>query len=276
MTIGSETVSLPDVDTDVFRQVFDVAPVPAALVARGGRFVRVNHALVELLGYPAAELLSLKLQDLGSPVDEPLHVELLDPSSRERCMIATDQRPVWVSIAKSELDDFFIVQFKDITERRRTERRLRRLADHDPLTWLFNRRSFLEGMHRELQRMLSVKESGALLLLDLDRLKEVNDSEGHAAGDKMLCTTADVLRRRLRVTDVIGRLGGDEFAAWLLAVTPAQADSVAADLARMLKRVQIEVSVGVATFDGQSAETEHELIAKADGAMYAHKLSRRS
>ena len=122
-----------------------------------------------------------------------------------------------------ERPDYLIVQVEDIGDRKQTERELRLLADHDALTGLLNRRGFMDGLHRELRRMDRRGEYGALLVLDLDNFKLVNDTAGHLAGDEVLRTTAEVLRRRLRATDVIGRLGGDEFAALVLNVTPRQA-----------------------------------------------------
>src|SRR5581483_9052415 len=118
---------------------------------------------------------------------------------------------------------YYVVQVEDISERKRAERELRRLADQDALTGLLNRRGFLDGVQRELRRMQRAEERGALLSLDLDNFKQVNDSAGHAAGDRVLRATADVLRQRLRATDVVGRLGGDEFAALLLDVDEPQA-----------------------------------------------------
>ena len=122
-----------------------------------------------------------------------------------------------------------MLQIEDIGDRKQTERELRRLADHDSLTGLLNRRGFMEGLRRELRRMERKGEYGALLLLDLDNFKLVNDTAGHLAGDQVLRATAEVLRRRLRATDVIGRLGGDEFAALVLNVTPRQASEIAAE-----------------------------------------------
>ena len=93
----------------------------------------------------------------------------------------------------------------------------------------------MDGLRRELRRMERKGEYGALLLLDLDNFKLVNDTAGHLAGDQVLRSTADVLRRRLRATDVIGRLGGDEFAALVLNVTPRQASEIAAETTDTLR-----------------------------------------
>lgn len=271
----------PREDADLFRAAFVEAPVAAALVAPDGSFVEVNRGLEWLLGQPTEALRGRTLADLAPPGEEPIRLADLGREQQERCIVRADGEPLWVAVsagvvpAAAGRPELHVVQLENIAERRRRERRLRRLADHDPLTWLLNRRSFLESMQRERQRMRLVGEPGALLLLDLDRLKEVNDAAGHAAGDRLLCTTADVLRRRLRSTDLIGRLGGDEFAAWLLDVTEAHAEAVAEDVTGILGTLAIEASVGVAAAPPSSGEGEQELLARADRAMYERKRSRR-
>jgi diguanylate cyclase (GGDEF)-like protein/PAS domain S-box-containing protein len=271
----------PAADEDVFRRAFVEAPVAAAIVALDGTFVDVNRALAELLGYSHDELAGRSLSDLSPPGERPLRLEDLDRGQHERCIVRADAEPLWVAVSAGRIEDsagavtFHVVQMENIADRKRVERKLRRLADHDALTWLLNRRSFLEGMQRELERLRRTDSSGALLLLDLDHFKVVNDTSGHAAGDNVLRATADVFRRRLRSNDIVGRIGGDEFAALLLEVTPAQAHEVADDLTDMLAELEIEASVGVATFDGTSTDNEDELLAKADRAMYVTKTNRR-
>jgi diguanylate cyclase (GGDEF)-like protein len=178
-----------------------------------------------------------------------------------------------------------VVQVEDIGDRKQTERELRRLADHDSLTGLLNRRGFMEGMRRELRRMERKGEYGALLLLDLDNFKIVNDTAGHLAGDQVLRSTADVLRRRLRATDVIGRLGGDEFAVLILNVTPRQAKEIAAEITETLRSMKVTAgdvvigvaaSIGVVPIDELHDENEEDLLAAADRAMYRVKSLRRS
>jgi diguanylate cyclase (GGDEF)-like protein/PAS domain S-box-containing protein len=271
----------PQAPDDIFRAAFAEAPVAAALVTHDGRFLEVNRALTTLLGYGEDELLALPLGHLSPPGEEPLHLDDLDRTQRERCVVRVDGEPHWVAVSAGciegspEQSGVYIVQIENIADRKRAERKLRRLADHDALTWLLNRRCFLEGLHDELERMRAAGETGALLLLDLDNFKAVNDTAGHPAGDQCLRATADVLRRRLRSTDVIGRLGGDEFAALLLEVTLAQAHDVADDITEMLREVPIEASIGIVGID-RTTENEDDLIAAADRAMYAAKMSRRT
>ena len=183
-----------------------------------------------------------------------------------------------------ERPDYLMVQVEDIGDRKQTERELRLLADHDALTGLLNRRGFMDGLHRELRRMDRRDEYGALLVLDLDNFKLVNDTAGHLAGDEVLRTTAEVLRRRLRTTDVIGRLGGDEFAALVLNVTPEQAHEIAAETGEALRgltvttgeqTIEVAASIGVVAVDEMAGTGENELLAAADRAMYAAKSERR-
>ncbi len=204
--------------------------------------------------------------------------------------LRADGTPIWVAasttLVRSEKGEplYYVLQVEDIGDRKQTERELRRLADHDALTGLLNRRGFMDGLRRELRRMERKGEYGALLLLDLDNFKLVNDNAGHLAGDQVLRTTADVLRRRLRATDVIGRLGGDEFAALVLNVTPRQAGEIAAETTETLRAmtvtagdvtIDVAASIGVVAIDELSGENEDELLAAADRAMYRVKSLRR-
>jgi diguanylate cyclase (GGDEF)-like protein/PAS domain S-box-containing protein len=269
----------------IFRAAFDKAPGAAALTEADGRWFRVNAALCELLGYTEEELLALTPHDLTAPGMTPVTLSELGDARRETCYVRADGDPVWVSVRAGALGDGrFVVQIGNLTERKRAERRLRRLADHDPLTWLPNRRFFLEGLADELTRMSREGEFGALLLIDLDHFKEINDTAGHAAGDRVLQATADVLRRRLRSTDLLGRLGGDEFAALVPNVTPRQARNLADSLAEALRSSvvvygetahHIQASIGVADIDERTGTDEDALLVSADEAMYRAKAAGR-
>jgi len=281
MTVEHLRLVPSNVEDDLFRNAFREAPVAAALATPDGRFAETNRGFTWLLGYTEEEGRGLTLVDLIPPGEAPFQLEDLDRTQQERCVVRRDGEPLWVAISAGVVTDasgkprFYVVQMENIADRKRTERTLRRLADHDALTWLLNRRSFLEGFQRERHHLRSTGERAALLVLDLDNFKVVNDTAGHAAGDSVLRETADAMRRRLRSTDVIGRLGGDEFAALLLDVTPAQARDIADDLTEMLREQRIEASVGVASFHGSSSETDEELLARADRAMYQAKAQRR-
>jgi diguanylate cyclase (GGDEF)-like protein len=168
----------------------------------------------------------------------------------------------------------------DVTERSRLERRLRHLADHDDLTGLINRRRFQEELGRHLVQGRRYGLRGALLVLDLDGFKQVNDTHGHSAGDRVLCAVADALRSRLRESDIVARLGGDEFAVLLPRESPLEAELVCRSLEQAISAEvsipgngRIEASVGFAAFE-QGVESVDEVLATADASMYAAKHGR--
>jgi diguanylate cyclase (GGDEF)-like protein/PAS domain S-box-containing protein len=273
-----------------FRVAFDNAPIGMGLVEPGGGWVQVNAAFCRLLGYTEEELLALNLADLTVPGDATAQVDESEELRSETRYLRADGTPVWVAASTTLVRGaageplYYVLQVEDIGDRKQTERELRRLADHDSLTGLLNRRGFMEGLRRELRHMGRKGEYGALLLLDLDNFKLVNDTAGHLAGDQVLRATADVLRRRLRSTDVIGRLGGDEFAALVLNVTPRQASEIATETTETLRAmtvtageatVEVAASIGVVAIDEMRYENEEELLAAADRAMYRVKSLRR-
>jgi len=168
---------------------------------------------------------------------------------------------------------------RDISERKRFEEQLIHLANHDPLTSLFNRRRFDEEVERQLQEAARYGVRGALLFMDLDQFKDVNDSRGHRAGDELLTGLASLLRERLRRTDVVARLGGDEFAVLLPHTEPDQARGIAAELLDAIRNytfmvggspLRISASIGIALFPEHGA-TAGELLSHADLAMYRAK-----
>jgi diguanylate cyclase (GGDEF)-like protein len=161
-------------------------------------------------------------------------------------------------------------------ERMRT---LQREADEDSLSGLRTRRRFEQEVRAAMARSRRDGTTGALLMLDLDRFKSVNDSFGHPAGDRMIEEVAAVLRRRTREGDVLGRLGGDEFAVALPTCRPDEANVVAAAIVSAIRAHQpedldvepITASVGVAIFGIDQLMSYATLVSEADTAMYAAK-----
>jgi diguanylate cyclase (GGDEF)-like protein/PAS domain S-box-containing protein len=274
----------------LYRIAFDNAPIGMGLVRPDGSWLQVNAAFCRLLGYTQAELMTLRLADLTVPGDAIVQADESAEARSETRYLRADGTAIWVAASTTLIRGtegkplYYVLQVEDIGDRKQTERELRRLADHDSLTGLLNRRGFMEGLRRELRRMERKGDYGALVLLDLDNFKAVNDTAGHLAGDQVLRATAEVLRRRLRATDVIGRLGGDEFAALVLNVTPRQASEIAAETAETLrsmtvtagdKTIEVAASIGVVAIDEIRYENEDELLAAADRAMYRVKSLRR-
>jgi diguanylate cyclase (GGDEF)-like protein len=149
------------------------------------------------------------------------------------------------------------------------------MADHDPLTGLFNRRRLEEELERHIAHGRRYGMSGALLLLDLDDFKQVNDGFGHRAGDRVLRAVAVVLRHRLRESDIVARFGGDEFAVIMPVGGAAEAAELGDLLATAVRRDvttpagPLDASVGIALFE--ESVTSDEIVSRADDAMYADK-----
>jgi diguanylate cyclase (GGDEF)-like protein len=175
-----------------------------------------------------------------------------------------------------------VSQVQDISERKELAQRLEYLTDHDFLTGLVNRRRFEQELCREAERVARYGTPGAVLVIDLDNFKDVNDAFGHKAGDDLLKGVAGAVRHRIRQTDLLARIGGDEFAV-LLPQTDADQAQVAADgIVKAMGRhvavlgdrsIRVTASVGVALFDGLSAV---EVLACADLAMYEAKQAGRN
>jgi diguanylate cyclase (GGDEF)-like protein/PAS domain S-box-containing protein len=281
--------------TRLFETAFADAPIGLALVGLDGRFMRVNGALCDLLGYPEAELLSATFQAITHPEDldgDLRHADRLVAGEIERYAIpqrylTKDGDEVWANLSVSLVRDddgrpaHFVSQIEDISERKRLEIALQHLADHDHLTTLWNRRAFEQHLARQIAQCRRHATPAALLIVDLDDFKGVNDTHGHAAGDALLLRVAGALRTRLRSEDYVARIGGDEFAVILPDAAPEQAAHVARVLTEEIGRTCIRIdeldvgvtaSVGVTCLD-QDAPSQPEAMAAADRAMYEDKLT---
>jgi diguanylate cyclase (GGDEF)-like protein/PAS domain S-box-containing protein len=249
-----------------------------------------NEAAQRLLGYREADMLD---KPLVSFIDE-VHLNAFDltnsaPEARETVLRTASGQTIPVSMASSSItteDPQFqgnIYVARNITERKRAERRIRYLARYDTLTKMPNRMQFQHLLQQAIARARRNQRSLALLYLDLDRFKEVNDTFGHAAGDRTLEILSERLTRNLSKDTVIGRLAGDEFAMFIDDL-PADVDNRAsiAGLARTLldeisrtfyvnqQEVYLTASVGVAICP-YDAENVIDLIRNADAAMYHSK-----
>jgi diguanylate cyclase (GGDEF)-like protein len=202
------------------------------------------------------------------------------------CVIAPEAR-TWSP------DDLTILS--DIAELVMTEVQLRRalttietraveldyLAHHDALTGLFNRRRFLEALDRTVAHARRYGRPGALLCVDLDNFKAVNDTAGHGAGDEILVAVASALTASLRSTDVIARMGGDEFAVLLLESSPEQAEHVARTVVEAVRHAGrvpdgalgpgVTASIGIAWWEASDGLDADRVLAEADAAMYDAK-----
>jgi diguanylate cyclase (GGDEF)-like protein len=174
--------------------------------------------------------------------------------------------------------------FRDVTERERIQARLRHLADHDPLTGLLNRRRFEEELADRLAEATRYGTGGAVLLLDIDNFKLINDSLGHHAGDAVIVSVAERLSEELRETDVLARLGGDELAVLLPHADQERARMVAEKLVEGVRGhrtafkgdgLRVTTSIGVAVMSSSETQTAEELMMQADIAVYDAKAAGR-
>jgi diguanylate cyclase (GGDEF)-like protein len=246
------------------------------LICIAGPDGRVESAspAFERLGLQEEELLGRRLADLVS------QSEWLDREGETHCL-------EWISEELPELGQTYAAA-RDVTERRALEQELERLSQHDPLTGVYNRRRFDEELSARLTQVRHQERGGALLLIDLDRFRRINDELGHAAGDLALREVARVLDENTRGADVVGRdadgivarVGGDEFAVLLNDIGPVEAAVVGKRLVTALDAVELSfkgasvplaVSVGVAPFDGRDRLDADALLALADRAMYVVK-----
>ena len=169
---------------------------------------------------------------------------------------------------------------RDLRSLQATTSELRHLADHDGLTGLLNRRRFEQELARHLAQARRYGPEGAVLILDLDGFKPVNDRFGHAAGDRLLALVAAVLRERLRATDLIARLGGDEVAILLPRVDRRGATACARSLVETVRAEAltadargVTISVGVIALDARAPVVPEGVLAAADIAMYDAKAA---
>jgi diguanylate cyclase (GGDEF)-like protein len=167
---------------------------------------------------------------------------------------------------------------------RQRDAELRRLAENDPLTGLVNRASFMRELEAERTRLAQQGGESAVLFFDLDQFKYINDTLGHAAGDRLLVQVANVLRSRTRASDVVSRFGGDEFLVLARDVSLARASDIARSLNELMRdfslveggqAMTVNFSIGIAMLDGDRHSNE-EILAQADMACYAAKTRGRN
>ncbi|MDO8690687.1 MAG: diguanylate cyclase [Dehalococcoidia bacterium] len=270
-----------------FFKLAESSPIGIYVLQRD-RFRFVNASFKECTGYSEEELLGMSGMGLVFPEDRDMVRNCAARMLRGESDAAYEFRAVgkggelkWilgtVSRIRFEGRPAVVGNFMDITMRRELELQLAHLATHDPLTGLLNRRSLEDAMNRAVAHARRGVTS-ALLFLDLDNFKEVNDTLGHAAGDTALCTVVRVLQGQLRTTDLLLRLGGDEFAILLEGTTRDEVGFVAERVCRAVKdfpvvldgqSFNLSLSIGAALIDGQLSPAV--LLSHADAAMYSAK-----
>ena len=281
-------------ERDFITNLLDIAQVIVITQNVNGEILTLNAHGEMLIQYTEKELQGKSFIDLlaldGDLHDLPGHLREVRSERRDQlrhesnviCRDASIRNILWLHsrlTRHTENDPSILSVGLDMTEHKRTQRRLAWLADHDPLTDLFNRRRFQEELEQMLNLAARYKHSGALLFFDLDQFKYINDTSGHQAGDALLKMVARMLHGSIRSVDIIGRLGGDEFAVILPQTTADGAIEVAKNALACLNEEKIAInnrthkasaSVGIALFP-EHGNNVHDLLAAADLAMYQAK-----
>jgi len=280
-----------------FRKAFDFAPVGMALIGLDGAFLQMNSALCKLLGYSQAELSAMFQSSLTHPADLEVEKHQLNelligsvPTVQfEKRYLPKSGDDIWTLVSVSLLTQghapmCYLYQIHDLTERKNSEYQLSRLAHYDTLTGLANRSQLLDEANNQILIAKRQQTGLAIVFLDLDHFKEINDNFGHEAGDQLLQEVGVRLKTAVRETDCVSRFGGDEFVLLLPNIhTPDDVSNVVnkilADFTRPVilegHSVTIGTSMGVSLFpgDGEDAKT---LLRCADSALYQAKAEGRN
>ncbi|MCI2422338.1 diguanylate cyclase [Saccharopolyspora sp. K220] len=281
----------------IWERAFTHAPIGAALLDLAGRWIDVNDAWCDLLGYSRQEMLSMRPADITYADDVESSAAVLDDLVSGRKKTATlkkryrhkDGHPVWVLIRSSVIPTTdgqpacLVSYCEKLDDQFSSNTHLEHLALHDPLTGLANRTLFRNRLQHELAQLDGQEGAVAVLVIDLDELKPINDTYGHAAGDHVILAAADELLGVARPADTVARIGGDEFAIVRLATDAQAAEHFRDHIAQRLRaereigqwRLKIRGSVGLATTTDPATPPE-VLLHDADRNMYWHKQNTRT
>lgn len=277
-----------------FRQLMAHAPNGIALVDQNGNFIEVNNALCELLGYSESEMRGQNFRYFTHPDDLPageLYVAEMRSGVRphlryEKRYRRKDGSTVWVEVSLcAQHDDqgeltLLVAHIQDLTARKAEEAEIRRQVHLDPLTGLPNRRMFMDRLEFTWNQSQRHNRAFALIYLDLDDFKPINDHLGHATGDTLLIEVARRLIDCTRASDTVARLGGDEFVVLLSEVNEQSAPaSIAEKILHALtapviasgQQVVPRASLGIVSFPTQAYGSPTAMLHAADSAMYTAK-----
>jgi diguanylate cyclase (GGDEF)-like protein/PAS domain S-box-containing protein len=276
-----------------FRHSFDDNMAPMMFTDSEDRIILVNDAFCQMIGWSRDELMHSDSTPFTYPEDigisETTHRRLTTDSVKQaryvKRYLHKDGRIVVVEISKSAAFDvngkflYFVISERDITEERTLSAQLTHQALHDPLTGLANRAVFEDRLQQAQARLLRQGGFSAVLLMDLDDFKGVNDTHGHVVGDQLLMTISRRLENETRSSDTLCRFGGDEFLYLAEGLKTAdEAEQLAIRLQQVVAQpvemvglqFEIRASVGVVVWDGTDTD-DTQIIQNADSAMYEAK-----
>lgn len=266
---------------------FSVAPDLLCIADLNGQFRKLNPSWETILGYPIAELENTRFLDYVHPDDREATISAMSVLSKGETVTSFTNRYrhrngsyryiEWRTVPQGNL---LFAAARDVSERMRTEEAIRHLAFYDELTGLPNRALLLERLEQELAHARRDKTMLALLFVDLDKFKPVNDIHGHQVGDELLRLVAQRMELSIRESDTAARLAGDEFVVLIPNLThPADAESIAGKIREALEQpfftatglqLDISCSIGVALYP-QHAHNAQDLLMLGDEAMYMAK-----
>lgn len=279
-----------------FRAIFDDSPIGVAL-AEGGRFALVNDALCRMLDRSREELLGLTAADITLPDDHHLQSEVVRELEAGRVArvqkryVRADGGVVWGDLTAVRLTGTdgaptrTLVHLRDVTVEREAAEHLQHLALHDTMTGLGNRALLQDRLGQALARRPEQRRGIAVLFVDLDAFKAINDGLGHAVGDRVLQATARRLRAVMRPADTVTRWGGDEFVVLMDGLDSADEavvvarrieQAVATPLQHRDDELLVTASVGIAFAAAQDPTNAAQLLHEADAAMYRAKRTGRA
>lgn len=277
-----------------FRLLFENNPVPMWVVERATlKFIDINAAAIELYGYAREQFLKMTSLEIRPPseyqraLDDAKTNFRFDSGEKDWVHIKADGTEILVSSyarpIKYNGTDAAIVAVFDVTERRKQDAHIQYLAEHDVLTGLPNRRLFLDLLAGQLCKKTQNHNYTAIILIDIDDFKGVNDTLGHQVGDELIIAVANRLEERIGDRGIVARLGGDEFATLLPMLTElGDAEAVATELVNAFGDplkvcdydLQIGVSAGV-SFSMDDSVDSSTLLKNADLALYRAKTDGR-
>ncbi len=275
------------------QRIFEVSLDMLAILDLDGTFKELNPAWQKTLGWSAAELKDQSWLDLVIPADREQSVVVGKRLAQGESVVAFENRYScqdgsfkwlsWSSFTDRKQQRIFAA-VRDITNRRRLEDELRKLATTDSLTGASNRRHFIECAEAELKRSKRYGSQMAVFMLDIDHFKVINDTHGHNSGDEVLKRLVDCCRQELRGSDIFGRFGGEEFAAVLVETNQSDAQRTCERLRRQIAglrvspaadRISITASIGLTMHMAGDISID-SLLKRADAALYQAKKTGRN